>query len=897
MAEAVIGGVTEGIINKLISLIADEIGLAWGFKGELRKLQNTLVGIQNVLEDAETLQVTDMNVKKWLMSLKDVSYEADDVLDEFATEMLRYKVENTGNRLTKKVRNFLTPSSNNPVAFRLRMVHKIRNINVKLDEIAKERDRFHFKNVTTKERITNNRETTASLDDDDLPVVGRDKDKWIIIDKLIKSSASPEATVSVSVLPIVGMGGLGKTTLAKLVYNDASIQGFFDLKMWVCVSDDFDVKRLATEIIHSAGNTTFASTTNLNTIETSLRSILEDKRFLIVLDDVWNENVAEWNRFRKCLGDGAKKGSKILVTTRSEKVASIVHTHTGDGPTPLIMHHLKGLSFEDCWSIFKQRAFGYCRVDVAEDQIDDLVEIGKALVKRCQGVPLAAKALGGLMRNKRSKEEWVWVRDSGIWKQFENDTKILPALKLSYDDLPYYLKQCFAYCSVFPKDHKIIKYDLIRQWIAHGFVVAAAENDEANSLVDTADGYFNSLLGRSFFQDVERYSSGNIWRCKMHDLMHDLAQSVNGDECNVIELSSAVDDDRQQQQQHNNNKLVRWIHEKSTTLHLSIVSSTTKTITNPVHQLFSAYVNNSSRSRFHIHTIILLSSNCWSRINVDKRVLDFICLNFKCLRLLDLQHAKIREVSSRIGKLKHLRYLDLSDTNIEELPDSITNLYNLQTLFLFACCKLKQLPRDMRKMISLRDLDIRDSGINKMPEGMGQLTNLQTLRGFVVGKDGGGGIGDLGPLNHLRELDIVFKAGCFHNLNLDRRAREEISRAKLLKEKRNLGQLSLSWREDEEDNSVHLDHQEVVNDVLLEALQPNSNLKWLLIEGFPGTRLPSWITMAQHVYIFVCPQLRSLKEGNPNSVLIEELYIRSCRNLTSLWKGIQGFTSLKQRRI
>nr|DAD46243.1 TPA_asm: hypothetical protein HUJ06_004473 [Nelumbo nucifera] len=350
-AEAVTSVVTEGIISKLISLVADEIGLAWGLKGQLRKLRKTLVGIQNVLQEAELRQEKSKNVKDWLMRLKEVAYEADDILDEYATEVLRRKIE-IGNNMKKEC-NFLSPCSN-PVAFH----------------------------------------------------------NWDTI-----------------------VGEIGKT--------------------------------------------------------------LEGKRYLLVLDDVWKEddNDEQWSRLlTSCLsGDGVTRGSKILVTTRSEKVASMM------GGKPL-MHRLKGLSDEDCWSIFKRRAFGGGVVDVGRDKNiivadDDLVEIGMELVKKCKGVPLAAKALGGLMCNKRSKEEWVSVRET---------------LKLSYDDLPYYLKQCFAYCSVFPKGDDLYKEALKRQWIALGFVVRE-DNDEV-SLEDTAEEYFNSLLGRSFFQDVEiSESTGEIY--------------------------------------------------------------------------------------------------------------------------------------------------------------------------------------------------------------------------------------------------------------------------------------------------------------------------------------------------------------------------------------------------
>nr|DAD46244.1 TPA_asm: hypothetical protein HUJ06_004474 [Nelumbo nucifera] len=880
MAKAVATVVTEGIIDKLLSLVADEINnLAWGFKAELRKLQNILKKIQVVVKEAETMQVKNENVKDWLMKLRDVAYEADDVLDEYATEILRRKME-IRKSMKKKVCNFFSPYSN-PVAFRLRMAHEIRKINVKLDGIDKEKNRFQFSSSTNTTSITSIQkgkgvqETYAFLDDiADLPIVGRDKDKSKIINNL-QDCCGDE--VNVSVLPIVGIGGLGKTTLAQLAFNDESINQHFDLKMWVRVSNiGFDVKRVGRLIIESATKNS-CNLENWDMIVRKIRESLGGKRYLLVLDDVWNEDESEWNQLRKCLGDAAKKGSKILVTTRSEKVASVVRGEP-------LMHRLEALSDKDCWSIFQRRAFAIAN----KDENADLEKIGIDLVKRCKGVPLAVKALGGLLRTKRSKEEWELVRDDEIWKQYRNDNaQIMAALKLSYDDLPYHLKQCFAYCSVFPKDYVIYKHMLIWQWIAHGFVVGEA-NDEV-SLEDTAEKYFSSLLGRSFFQDVERDEySGEIRKCKMHDLMHDLAQSVNGDECCVIDQlssnsssNSSINDDDDEDVHQQQNKLRQIVHEKAR--HLSVVAPMgSYPEPRTIVELLSSYVGAGGGRR--LRTILLLRDIC----KIDYNLFDYMSLNLKCLRVLDLsrRYDENREVlvSPEIGRLKHLRYLNLSCTDIEDLPDSITNLYNLQTLLLSGCRNLKQLPRDMRKMINLRHL-----------VGMlGQLTNLQTLWGFVIGSTG-----EFGHLlsNHLRQLGIVFKGDWFHNLNLHEQA---ISGAKFLKDKHHLRQLGLLWEGNSSiPDGVGLD---IVNDVLLEALEPHSNLKYFFLIGFPGIRLPSWITKIERVVIVNCPNLAFLQDEeeeeernqNSNLVSLNALWMEHCPNLRSLWEGIQGFTSLKR---
>ncbi|XP_043712704.1 LOW QUALITY PROTEIN: putative disease resistance protein RGA3 [Telopea speciosissima] len=275
------------------------------------------------------------------------------------------------------------------------------------------------------------------------------------------------------------MGGLGKTTLAQLVYNDERVKNHFDARIWVCVSDDFDVKRLTKAIIESMGGTA-NDLTELDPMQSRLREMLSRRKsFLIVLDDVWNEDQDKWDMVKSSLTCG-NEGSAILVTTRIEKVASIMGTFPA--------HHLKGLSEDDCWALFKQRAFGDGSREVENTNLE---AIGKEIVKKCGGVPLAAKALGSLMRFTHTQNEWLFVRESEIWDLPEDEENtILPALRLSYNHLPSHLRQCFAYCSIFPKDLRMEKEQLVHLWMANGFIPSKGKME----LEDIGNEIFNELL-------------------------------------------------------------------------------------------------------------------------------------------------------------------------------------------------------------------------------------------------------------------------------------------------------------------------------------------------------------------------------------------------------------------
>ncbi|KAH0646750.1 hypothetical protein KY290_034378 [Solanum tuberosum] len=245
---------------------------------------------------------------------------------------------------------------------------------------------------------------------------------------------------------------------------------------------------------------------DLAPLQKKLQELLNGKRYLLVLDDVWNEDQEKWANLRAVLKVGAS-GASVLTTTRLEKVGSIMGT--------LQPYELLNLSQENCWLLFMQRALGH-----QEEINPNLVVIGKEIVKKCGSVPLAAKTLGGILRFKREEREWEHVRDSEIWKLPQDESSILPALRLSYHHLPLDLRQCFTYCAVFPKDTEMEKENLISLWMAHGFLLSKGNLE----LEYVGNEVWNELYLRSLFQEIE-VKSGNTY-FKMHDLIHDLATSL-----------------------------------------------------------------------------------------------------------------------------------------------------------------------------------------------------------------------------------------------------------------------------------------------------------------------------------------------------------------------------------
>lgn len=752
-------------LENLASPILIEFGCRFGIDIDLKKLRRSLSKIQAVLNDAEGKQISDQEVKFWLNDLKQVAYDADDVLDEIATVAFRFNQQ-------KKVTN-LRPITKDFIS-KLGLDSKIKEINERLGEIAKDKDELGLREgvgVAWAELRERDRLQTSSLIDENR-VIGRTGD----IEKIVKLLVSDEFCGNdVAVLPIVGMGGLGKTTLAQRVYNDPLVTKNFELRTWICVSDDFNARRLTKSILDSIDRKS-CDLVDLDALQTSLRDKLKGKKFLVVLDDVWTEKERDWDVLRLPFIAGAL-GSKIIVTTRSKKVASIMGT--------LPTYHLEVLSDDDCWLLFKQRAF----IDGNEDAHPYLVSIGKEIVKKCRGLPLAAETLGGLLHAKTEIAEWEMISQSGIWELEYEENEIFPALRLSYNHLPAHLKQCFMYCSIFPKDYNFSKENLVLLWMAEGFV----HRKGRRRLQEVASDYFDDLWMRSFFQS----SKTDRLKFVMHDLIHDLAQAVAGEMCFRFEPEKL----------QNIPEMVR---------HSSVLVDTFKSVT-----LDALYTKRSLR------TMLLLCNKISTRENSNLTVPHELLCSLKCLRSMDMSHISIKELPDSVGDLMHMRYLDLSHTDIKELPESICSLCNLQTLILANCNKLLLLPEGTKDLINLFHLDLTGCWhLRSMPPSFGTLTSLQRLHRFVAGNEAGRGINELKDMNELRATLCIDRIEDVTNI--------EDAREASLKRKQHIRKLVLRW-------SRSRRVRDAIDEELLECLEPHTHLRELTIDVYPGAKFPNWM--------------------------------------------------------
>ncbi|XP_022932629.1 disease resistance protein RGA2-like isoform X2 [Cucurbita moschata] len=660
MAEFLWTFAVQESLKKTVIMAAEQIGLAWGFQEELSKLEEALSRARAILRNVDRTKADHEYLNLWVKKLEDIVFEADNLLDELAYEDVRRKVEIE----TVSIISFST--------FYIKMANKIPTVAKKLQEfISTNPPPLCVATTSNEAEIDLNQTRETDSFPEEIEFIGRKTEVSYIVDKLL----ALESQKPLVVLTIVGTGGLGKTTLVKKVFHHDMIRKNFDTTIWVCVSHPFKINKILRAIVGSF-NPTFGGSDEREVILRELQNLLSAKKYLLVLDDVWNEEPILWNELRACLVKiNQKVGSAIVVTTRSGKVAEIMETD--------YIHHLRQLPDDDCWALFQKCVFG-SDIPIIPDVIRG------QLVKKFGGIPLVVKVLGGMVKSCKNDEELQSTLENLVRIELPKEDLILFTIKLSVDRLPSSsLKQCFAYCSNFPPDFHFYKEALVRMWIAQGFI--QLPNECNVTMEDIGERYFDTLLSRSLFQDVEKDYRGKIEYCKMHDHIHEVACAISNDK-NLRE--DLVTDEK--------------------------------------------YEGGEVLSICQRRTVY-----CCEKIAFD------MITKFIYLRVLIMDHVFITELPDTIGKLKHLRYLDISGCGISNLPESIVLLYNLQTLKLDECIKL---PTELTKLVNLRHLEFDWYDINpkQMPKHLSRMTQLQTLSSFIVGCDDGCKIEELGPLKNLK---------------------------------------------------------------------------------------------------------------------------------------------------
>ncbi|KAG2585329.1 hypothetical protein PVAP13_6KG383700 [Panicum virgatum] len=663
MAETLLLPVVRGMLGKAADALVQKV-TAIGVDDDRRDLELKLLYVQSLLADAEAKAAAENEagraIKGWMRELKAAAYQADDVLDDFQYEALRREAQSLRST-TSKVKDFF--SSRNRLVFRHKASRDLKNVLGKIDKLVKDMQKFGL--------LQREPEAPQALN--------RDDDK----DAVVKLLLGQQDQRSVQVLPIIGMGGLGKTTLAKMVYNDCRVQKHFELMMWHCVSDNFAAIAIVRSVIELATNGRCDLPDNIELLQKkSCRKSLVGKALL-------------------CSSIGGS-GSMIVLTSRSRQVASIMGT--------LPPYELACLSEDDSWELFSKKAF-----NKGMEEQEDFITVGKLIVNKCKGLPLALKTIGGLMRSKYQIKEWEAVSESNMG----GNNEVLSILKLSYMHLSSEMKHCFAFCAVFPKDYEMDKDRLIQLWMANNFIQAEGEID----LVQKGEFVFNELVWRSFIQDVNVKKIGS----KMHDLMHDLAKYIT-DECAFAK------------------ELIQQTVSVNNIRHMQLPWDKSDEITGLM------------KSSLSLRTLLAQDSE-----DMDLKEL----INITHLRYLDLSESEIVRLPNSICMLYNLQSLRLNSCwNLRFLPEGMKNMRQLTHIYLLGCTSLERMPPKLSLLHNLCTLtlfivDIGDGfGIEELKD-LRQLGN--TLELFNLRKVKSGSKVNLHEKKNLTELLLYWGRNVFYN--------------------------------------------------------------------------------------------------------------------------------------
>ncbi|CAL5421755.1 unnamed protein product [Camellia sinensis] len=798
-----------------------KVNLLSGVWEEIEYVRDEFERMSAFLRVADSMEENDPELKVWVKQVRDAAYDTADVLDKFKLHLAHHHGDGFRGFICKISCSIKTLKARYQIAYEVQRIKK-RVVNISVGH-----QRYH--------------------------------DRYGILEK-----GDPR----LKVILVVGMGGLGKTTLVKKVYDDATTKKHFQIRAWINVSESFKTEELLKGMIRQLFKEVKqpvpqgVETMDWNSLKGIINAFLQQKRYVLVFDDLWD--IQAWQAFRYAFPE-CNCGSRVMLTTRNADLASLSSKEYHG-----YVYDLQPLPPQESWVLFCRKTFqtNYCPLH--------LEEILRSILKRCEGLPLAIVAITGLLsvKDKSSIVEWEKIYCS-LGAELEGNNKLSSMkkiLSLSHIDLPYCLKLCFLYLSVFPKDHLIDHWRLIRLWIAEGFVEVQGVQAE-----EVAEGYLNELINGSLIQ-VAKIKGGRVKLYRIHDLWRE-----------IIVFKS---------REHN---IVTIVNDQDTTWPERVRRLS---IQNNLEHLQQS-------KRFARLRSLLLFSATYSPSKLSKLA---SLRALKLLNVLDLSEASLDIFPNEIVKLQHLKYLSLRGTKVKIIPTSIGKLKNLETLDL-RHTYVTELPGEILNLQKLRHLLVYqyEEKLNyysfdnecgfKSPIKIGRLSSLQKLSSIEANHGSGGIVSrEIRKLTQLRTLGIV-------------KLRGEDGRVlcSSLEKLNNLYALYVTA----------IDEDEIID---LESLSsPPPLLQTLFLKG-RLEKLPHW-TSSLHSLVTVCLWSSKLRDADPlqweglcfkaggfqrlkilllirlkglKQVIVEEdamphleeLYIRNCKLMEELPFGVEQLNNL-----
>ncbi|CAJ2638722.1 unnamed protein product [Trifolium pratense] len=707
MAEAVV----SFVLKKICESVVQESSLLTEVERDFNDIKDDLVSIQAFLKNADTKAAANEGVQTWVKQLREASFRIEDVIDEYIMHEAQKINQSRSIATLQMIPNMI---------WRYQIAREIQDIKSSLGKIKQKNTEFEFRSESGSGRSRGFKAPRIGdprLDPyfiEETQVVGFEDPRDELVSWLV------EETDDLLLISVVGMGGLGKTTLAKHVFDNQLVKDQFHYRSFITVSQSYNMRELLRYMIKK-----FCKDNNepipkglqkmddVNFI-TQVKQYLESKKYLVVFDDVWEEKISD--EIKDALGSNIK-GSRIIVTTRKMPIADYFKKSF-----LVRVHKLQPLSIEKASELFCNKAF---RSKPGKQCPTELKELSDEIVQKCEGLPLAIVAIGGLLSTKdEDMFEWRKVIQNLRMELARNvHLAVLDKiLSLSYDDLPYHLKSCMLYFGIYPEDYIINRKRLTRQWMAEGFV----KNEEQRPLEEVSEEYLTELIQRSLVNVSAVGFDGKVRSCKIHDVLREV--------------------------------IIRKMKDLS---FCHLMNKDDEQVTIGVTRRFSiAAFSNSDLENSGTRAIIVFDKG-----DLPEHFMDGLSSKFKLLKVLDFQNSLLNSLPDNMGNLFHLRYLNLSHTKVTILPRSIGNLVNLETLDLRQT-KVHELPKEINNLTKLRLLPVYyrryeghydmlnfTTGV-QLQEGIGCLKSLQKLY-FLEADHGGVDLfRELKMLTQLRKLGI-----------------------------------------------------------------------------------------------------------------------------------------------
>ncbi|KAL5552275.1 hypothetical protein UlMin_002451 [Ulmus minor] len=865
------------LLDKIACLVETQLPLIKGVWEEVLCLRWELEQIRGFLRDADALEESDEELRVWVKQLRDVAHEAEDLIDEVT--LLR--VHDHGGGLYHSLCNTIKNAKAH-----YRTASGLRAINSRIKSIFAAHKRLIPKyNMALKGATLtpsgnawhDRRDDALLLENSDL--VGIDGHKKQLIRSLIDGGSGRE------VIAVTGMGGMGKTSLVKKVYDDMEVKKHFKTRAWITVSQSFNQEELLRSLIQNLSTVIKRSAPegvdkmNSDEMKMAIKNLLEKRRYLIVLDDIWN--LYEWDAIKYAL-PSTYKGSRVMLTTRKVDVASTASCKEFKGE----VYKLRPLADKESWDLFCRKAFqgNACP--------SYLFEICNCILRRCEGLPLAIVAISGVLatKDRRRIDDWDVIRRSLGAEIHGNDRleDLKRVLFLSFNDLPYYLKSCFLYLSIFPEG-PIKRMKIVRLWIAEGFV----ETKQGKTLEEVAQDHLNELLNRNLIQVVATKTDGRVKAYRVHSLLREIiiSKSRNQNFAALVKAQNTLLPERARRLSMHN--------------------------TLPTAQQY--------RSACQLRSLFMFGV-------VEKPSLRaYFPGGFKLLRVLDLEGVPLKTFPMEVVDLFYLRHLSLRKTKVKLIPRSIGKLKNLET-FDLKHTNVTELPLEILKLQKLRHLLVYHFEIVasyahfyskfgfKALSGIGGLQSLQQLCSIEANQGCGMIMRELGNLIQLRRLGIMKlgrQDGPALCLSIERLTNLRVLSIKAMGENEiidlqclsspprflerlyltgrleelpswipslhGLAKLFLKWSRLKDDPLVHL--QDLPNLVHLELLQVyDGNTLHFQAGGFKKLKL---------LGLDKFDKLERVQVGKGAMPCLEKLIIQRCNLLKRVPSGVELLTNLK----